>query len=129
MLWNSAKILGFPAPIASNVRWARFGYKFRFRHHPFEGSFFFFNSLRFNCSSSNANSVCSGKEYLVLSDEELMKQCEMGTFKASGPGGQHRNKRESAVRLKHIPTGIIAQVHICFILTINFIDILLFLLL
>ncbi|XP_008459492.1 uncharacterized protein LOC103498609 isoform X2 [Cucumis melo] len=82
MLWNSAKILGFPAPIASNVRWA---------------------------SSSNANSVCSGKEYLVLSDEELMKQCEMGTFKASGPGGQHRNKRESAVRLKHIPTGIIAQ--------------------
>ncbi|XP_021300040.1 uncharacterized protein LOC110428523 [Herrania umbratica] len=47
--------------------------------------------------------------YLKLRDEELMKQCEMNTFKASGPGGQHRNKRESAVRLKHLPTGIVAQ--------------------
>ncbi|XP_058779323.1 uncharacterized protein LOC131653251 [Vicia villosa] len=47
--------------------------------------------------------------YLDLSDDDLMRQCEMGTFKSSGPGGQHRNKRESAVRLKHLPTGIIAQ--------------------
>ncbi|PKI61145.1 hypothetical protein CRG98_018465 [Punica granatum] len=38
-----------------------------------------------------------------------MKQCEMSTFRTSGPGGQHRNKRDSAVRLKHLPTGITAQ--------------------
>jgi len=46
-----------------------------------------------------------------LSEEEadkLLAQCEMTTFRASGPGGQHRNRRESAVRLVHLPTGIVA---------------------
>ncbi|KAH9782198.1 RF PROK I domain-containing protein [Citrus sinensis] len=33
----------------------------------------------------------------------------MDAYKSSGPGGQHRNKRESAVRLKHVPTGVIAH--------------------
>lgn len=62
-----------------------------------------------NNGDGRVDTGIGGREYLLMSDEELMRQCEMSTFKASGPGGQHRNKRESAVRLKHIPTGTVAQ--------------------
>ncbi|KAJ6422295.1 hypothetical protein OIU84_027282 [Salix udensis] len=61
--------------------------------------------FNYNTSAGHSNDI----NYLELTDDELMRQCEMDTFKSSGPGGQHRNKRESAVRLKHLPTGIIAQ--------------------
>ena len=47
-------------------------------------------------------------DYLLASDDALIAQCEVDRYRASGPGGQHRNKTESAVRLRHRLTGVSA---------------------
>ena len=43
---------------------------------------------------------------LALDDERLLAECEETFFTASGPGGQHRNKTESGVRLTHRATEL-----------------------
>eukprot|EP00249_Psilotum_nudum_P023875 c29014_g1_i2 orf=439-837(+) len=51
-----------------------------------------FSASQAPCSSHSSSAT---EDYLSLSDKELAAQCEVDTFRASGPGGQHRNKTES----------------------------------
>ncbi len=41
--------------------------------------------------------------------ELLLRECECRRTKRSGPGGQHRNKVETAFIIEHLPTGVIAE--------------------
>ena len=39
--------------------------------------------------------------------EKLARDCEITPYRSSGPGGQKKNKTESSVRIRHLPTGLV----------------------
>lgn len=45
----------------------------------------------------------------ALEPDALLRQCHIRRTRGSGPGGQHRNKTETAIELTHHPTGVTAQ--------------------
>ncbi len=48
----------------------------------------------------------AARRALALDDELLLRECQEEFFVAGGPGGQHRNKTESGVRLTHPATEL-----------------------
>jgi protein subunit release factor B len=57
-------------------------------------------------SESNVRKDCMAQQY-PTDRESLERDSDLEFFIAGGPGGQHRNKVESGVRLVHRPTGVI----------------------
>lgn len=46
---------------------------------------------------------------VLLSIDSLLRECDVKRTRASGPGGQHRNKVETAIVITHRPSGVVGQ--------------------
>ena len=52
--------------------------------------------------------IVPGPHPSTIEDAILLKDCDVQFGRTTGPGGQNRNRRDTATTIEHLPTGVIA---------------------